>query len=293
MCKGCSLSVVRISAPEKGRIRPLLISCGGGGKNIASAFDEAEKLSVDVTEDAQLVIDATVLSLSDMDARFVKFADFRFVRELRRALQGHDCLMIVAGLGGIAGGGACEAVARIAAALSVPVIASVAMPFNVEGAMRRSEARRALGRIESAANITICFDNNMVMEGTPNLTLSRALAVMNRIIVSPLEEISIASDMEWFGSLKGRHYRGSYSFEYITGGNWQQKAAAALLSKMHEAARNAKKMGLFVDYPAGSTDDCMLLAEEFEKLTAAEEITVFRAGKGSEARNRISAIALC
>ncbi len=286
------MSVVRISTPEARRIRPLLISCGGGGKNIASAFGDAEKLSVDVTEDAQLVIDAAVLSLSDMDDRFVKFADFHFVRELRRALQGHDCLMIVAGLGGIAGGAACVSVARIAAALSIPSIASVAMPFNVEGAMRKGEARRALLRIEKTANITISFDNNLVVEGTPNLTLSRALAIMNRIIVSPLEDISIASDLEWLGSLKGRHYRGSYSVEYIIGRNWERKAVAGLLSKMHESARNVKRIGLFVECADGHSDNCMLLAEEFERLAVTEEITIFSRREGSESRNRVSAIAL-
>ncbi|MBX8643636.1 MAG: hypothetical protein KIY12_02765 [Thermoplasmata archaeon] len=285
--------MARISLRKQGNrpLRALTVSCGGGGRNIANAL-KGDMISVDTSAEADLRMDAAAISVSDMDSQFTRYVASPFTEGLKKAMIGHDAVFAVAGLGGLAGGVAVETVAKLAAVNSLPCIASVALPFNVEGSLRRTEARKALNRIGGSASITIPFENNMIVESVPSFNIMRALAVMNRIIASPLLDIGDAGDALWSKALIGRHFMGTYTVGYSAGKDWEERVVSEILSNIFEHHQGPGNMCLFVRTSSDSEESCRKIAEEIERRSDVDEITVYGMSDAHPDQNRVSAIYL-
>ena len=280
-----------ISSREEG-FSPLLFSCGGGGSNIARELRKLESVTVDTPAGSDIRLDAETLSVMEMKPQVLRYADFPFMRKMKSLLNGHDAAFIVAGLGGFAGSCGATVVSKAAAALSIPVIASAALPFGVEGGARRAEARKALVRLEENASLTAAFENNIILESAPHMKMSQALSVMNRIVSSPLAELMKHVDAGWARGLLGRHYRCTYSVDYSIGEGWEKKTVTALLAQMHEASANAGRACLFVESAGGEEESATKIAEEVKKRCGAETITVWIAKGAGEGQNRVAAFML-
>ncbi len=281
----------RIEIREGSSLRPLLFCCGGSGKNIGRELRKLDCVSVD-SYGADIQLNAGTLSVREMEPRLLKYADVPLVRTMRSLLKGRDAAFVVAGLGGFAGGSGAAVVSKAAAALSVPVIASVALPFGVEGGMRRAEARRDLDRLQASANLTAAFENNIVLESTPGMKMTQALPVMNRIVSSPLIELVKHADAEWTKGLTGKHYRCTYLVDHSTGEGWEKKTAHALLAQMHDASGRGGMVCLFVETASAPAESAVRIAEELERKCSAETITVWAGKRNAEGQNRIGAFML-
>ncbi len=284
----------RIDIAESRRegLRPLLFRCGGGGWNIGRELKHLDSVTVDTSPGADIQLDAETLSFGEMSPQLLRYADVPFIRKLRSLLRGRDIAFVVTSLGGFAGGSGAVVVSRVASALSVPVIASVALPFGAEGGVRRAEARRDLGRLQESANMTAAFENNIVLESAPGLKVSQALTLMNRIVSSPIAEMLKHVDAGWAGGLMGKHYRCTYAVDYSSGEGWEKKAAEALLAQMHDAVRTAGAVCLFVESASAPAESAARIARQMEKKCGARKFTVWARERREEGQNRVAAFML-
>ncbi len=105
------------------------------------------------------------------------------LQELKEAVEGADMVWILAGLGGGTGSGGAPVIAKLAKEAGVDlVIATVTMPFRMEGTVRLEKAEYALQNLQQFADNIIVIDNNKLLEIAGNLPLRDAFAYANNMI---------------------------------------------------------------------------------------------------------------
>jgi len=82
---------------------------------------------------------------------------------LRELVPDSGCLLLLAGMGGGTGSGVAPVVARLARDRGVLVIALVAMPFDFEGRLRRTNALQGLEALRSVADLVIPVPHQAVL----------------------------------------------------------------------------------------------------------------------------------
>ncbi len=270
----------------------LLVGCGGAGRNMVSASGWKRSVVADSAEGADIRVDRSAIALSQMDVSLIRAASPAFFSRLEAEAETADAILVVGGLGGFAGGVATSAVARSGKALGKPVIASVALPFVVEGVVRRASARKALERLESAANITVAFENNIINSTMANVRITRALEIMNRIVLSPLEELMQCSDREFIESLRGIRRRGIYAVSHMSGLDWEKKAAQSIVTELGDDGGRLKEVHLFLSMAGGFDDSPERLGNEAARLLHDCSVTVWPKTAHGRGQNRIGALGL-
>lgn len=270
----------------------LLVGCGSSGRNMVMASHWDNSITVDSSPDADLMIDRSALSAAEMDSALLKSVDTPFFNKVRKFAEPADVVFIVCGLGGFAGGTASTAVSRICRSLHKPVISSVALPFDVEGSMRRSAAGETLSRLEESSNIIVPFENNIINQTMANVRITRALEIMNRIVLSPLEEIMECAGRDFVTSLTSKRYRGLYTVTYSTGIEWEKKAAHAIVTELGEHTRKLKELHLFLSMSLPSEDGSERLGKEVGRGMPGCEVTVWLKQRKEEGQNRIGVLGL-
>lgn len=102
---------------------------------------------------------------------------------LRRTVEGHDLIFVLAGLGGGTGSGATPVVAEIAASCNALVIAFVTMPFSREGARRVQQAEDALAELRRHCHAVISLPNDLLLQQIDeDATLMEAFAIADEWI---------------------------------------------------------------------------------------------------------------
>lgn len=274
------------------RQNSLLIGCGSSGRNMVLSSHWKNTLTVDSSPEADLRIDRSALSAVEMESALLRSVDTPFFNRLRKRAEAVDVVFIVCGLGGFAGGTASTAVSRICRSLRKPVIASVALPFDVEGSMRRSAAGESLARLEEGSNITVPFENNIINQTMSNVRITRALEIMNRIVLSPLEEIMECAGGEYFRSLTPKRYRGIYTVTHSTGIEWEKKAAHAIATELGEHTRKLRELHLFLSMSIPSEDGAERLGGEVGRVIPECRVTVWLKNRKEEGQNRIGVLGL-
>lgn len=103
--------------------------------------------------------------------------------EIRQALSGATLVLLCAGLGGGTGSGAAPAVARLARESGSLVVAFATMPFGFEGKRRAQQAQEALGQLQEAADIVLCFENDKMGEMvSPKAAIQNAFEAADQTI---------------------------------------------------------------------------------------------------------------
>lgn len=270
----------------------LLIGCGSSGRNMVTSSGWENTLSVDSSPDADLRLDRSAISAVEMDSSLLRTVDTPFFNRLRGRAEEAEVILIACGLGGFAGGTASAAVSRICRSLHKPVVSSVALPFEVEGSMRRSAARESLARLEENSNITVPFENNIINRTMSNVRITRALEIMNRIVLSPLEEIMQCAGEGFFRSLTAKRYAGIYTVIYSTGIEWEKKAAHAIVTELGEHTRKLRELHLFLGMSVRSEDGPERLGRELGLGIPGCEVTVWVKREKEEGQNRIGVLGL-
>src|SRR5205809_5238215 len=84
--------------------------------------------------------------------------------QLRRLCAGAEVVVILTGLGGGTGTGASPVLARAAKEAGALVLAIATLPFECEGARRRSQAQAGLEELKETADAVLCLPNQRVIK---------------------------------------------------------------------------------------------------------------------------------
>lgn len=120
---------------------------------------------------------------------------------VKRALEGIDISLLVAGLGGGTGSDGIRFLASASNIMEKMPVCFVSMPFKMESEKRRITASRALEDLKKRCDLIICFENDKLLELVPQMPLNKAFNIMNSIMERPIIDISrvmTASDIPSF-----------------------------------------------------------------------------------------------
>ncbi|MDQ6978010.1 MAG: cell division protein FtsZ, partial [Ghiorsea sp.] len=94
---------------------------------------------------------------------------------IKELLEDTEMVFITAGMGGGTGTGAAPVIARIAKEQGAIVIATVTLPFKLEGA-RIAKAEEGLEELREVSDTVIVIENQKLLEFAGNMSLKNAFA---------------------------------------------------------------------------------------------------------------------
>jgi cell division protein FtsZ len=101
-----------------------------------------------------------------------------------------DLVFITAGMGGGTGTGAAAHVAKAAKENGALTVAIVCLPFEVEGATRKKNARRGLKALMEHVDTLIAIPNEKLLEIAPDLSMPEAFMVADEVLVRAVKGIA-------------------------------------------------------------------------------------------------------
>lgn len=101
-----------------------------------------------------------------------------------------DLVFIAAGMGGGTGTGAAPHVAKAAKENGALTVAIVCLPFEVEGATRKKNARRGLNALMEHVDTLIAIPNEKLLEIAPDLSMPEAFMVADEVLVRAVKGIA-------------------------------------------------------------------------------------------------------
>jgi len=182
----------------------LVVGTGGGGNNCVTRLTD---IGVKGAETVAINTDAKHLAISRAHKKVLlgkdltkglgaggypnvgKKAAEESEREIKKMLEGIDMLYLVTGLGGGTGTGSSPVIAKIAKEMGAIVIASVTMPFKVEGA-RMGKAEDGLYQLRQVCDTVIVIENDRLLKIAGNLPLQQAFAVADDLIANMIKGIT-------------------------------------------------------------------------------------------------------
>ncbi len=186
------------------RAKILVMGMGGAGNNCITRLTD---IGIKGAETIAVNTDAKHLSISRANQKFLvgreltrglgaggypnlgKKAAEESERDLRKLMEGIDMLYIVTGLGGGTGTGGSPIIAKIAKEMGAIVIASVTMPFKVEGA-RMGKAEDGLYQLRQVCDTVIVIENDKLLNVAGNLPIQQAFAVADDLIANMIKGVT-------------------------------------------------------------------------------------------------------
>ena len=101
-----------------------------------------------------------------------------------------DLIFITAGMGGGTGTGAAPHIAKAAKENGALTVGIVCLPFEVEGATRKRNARRGLNALMEHVDTLIAIPNEKLLEIAPDLSLPEAFMVADEVLVRAVKGIA-------------------------------------------------------------------------------------------------------
>ena len=186
---------------KKTKIR--IVGVGGGGGNIVSEIANRVKKSSFVvanTDAAALRHASKNVSVfqfgenftrglgTGMDPRVAEEAATQEKEKIKKIMEGHDLVIIVASLGGGAGSGAAPVFAQISKSLGNLTYGIFTLPFEFEGAKKAEIAKMSLEKAKPYLNALTILPNERVFEVVPKATpFSKTLSHINAALSDSLE----------------------------------------------------------------------------------------------------------
>ncbi len=111
--------------------------------------------------------------------------------EVAERLKGADMVFITAGMGGGTGTGAAPVVAEIARELGILTVAIVTRPFDWEGSIRKSNARKGLAALRNCVDSMIVIPNQKLLSvATKTTTMQDAFRMADDVLYNAIRGIS-------------------------------------------------------------------------------------------------------
>jgi cell division protein FtsZ len=179
------------------RIRAKVFGIGSAGCNIVEgasvptiAFSTSEAdLSRSTAERKFLMSPERLAGLSGPEAAIMKLLPAVAGHEMLDLFNNTDMAFLMSGLGGATGSLGSKVFSLVSRAKNVPSIALVTYPFSAESIRRREMAERCLGTLIKSSDLCLVFDNDKLSSLAPNLQLSRAFGILNRIMIRPVRDM--------------------------------------------------------------------------------------------------------
>lgn len=99
------------------------------------------------------------------------------------ALEGHDMVFIVAGMGGGTGTGAAPVVAEIAQRMKLITFSIAINPFSFESARGRA-AKGGMNQLRAVCPMTVSVENDLILQNRPDMALKDAYRAVNKSVIS-------------------------------------------------------------------------------------------------------------
>lgn len=109
--------------------------------------------------------------------------------EVKDLLKNTDLVFITCGLGGGTGTGAAPVIARMAKELGAIVIATVTLPFKIEGT-RIGKAEDGLMQLREVCDTVIVMENQRLLKLAGNMPLKQAFALADELIATMIKGIT-------------------------------------------------------------------------------------------------------
>lgn len=202
--KNYGLSFDNVSDFHAFKARILVIGIGGAGNNTITALTEkgvsgattvavntdAKHLHITKAQQKMLIGKALTKGLGAGGYPDVgKNAAMENKRELKELLADTDLVFVTCGLGGGTGTGAAPVIARFAKDAGAIVIATVTLPFKLEGA-RFVKAEEGLVALRQSCDTVIAIENQRLLELGKNLPLKAAFGIADGLIASMIKGIT-------------------------------------------------------------------------------------------------------
>ena len=186
------------------KARILVVGAGGAGNNTVSALTQK---GISGASTIAVNTDAKHLSVSKAHHKLLigkeltkglgaggypdvgKNAALETKNDLRDVLKEVDLVFLTGGLGGGTGTGSMPVIARIAKETGAIVIASVTLPFKLEGA-RIIKAEEGLAELRSVCDTVIVIENQRLLEFAGDMPLKSAFAVADDLIATMIKGIT-------------------------------------------------------------------------------------------------------
>ncbi len=182
----------------------MVMGAGGGGNNCVTRLSE---IGIKGAKTVAINTDAKHLSISNAAKKLLigreltkglgaggypdtgKKAAEESERDLKKMLEGIDMLYLVCGLGGGTGTGAAPVIAKLAKEMGSIVIASVTMPFKVEGA-RIGKAEDGLYQLRQVCDTVIVLENERLLQIAGNLPVQQAFSVADDLVANMIKGVT-------------------------------------------------------------------------------------------------------
>lgn len=187
---------------EKAQIK--VVGIGGAGNNTITTLTD---MGIEGAETLALNTDASHLGASKADKKMLigrettnglgaggkpevgKKSAEESQREIREELKDSDMVFITCGLGGGTGTGAGPVVAEIAENEGAIVLATITMPFKMEGT-RIVKAEEGLKKLRQVTDTVIAIENQRLLDYAGDLPVKQAFAVADELISTMIKGIS-------------------------------------------------------------------------------------------------------
>ncbi|MFC2143130.1 cell division protein FtsZ [Candidatus Aenigmatarchaeota archaeon] len=186
------------------KARILVIGAGGAGNNTISALTEkgikgasAVAINTDAkhlgaTKAHQKILIGRNLTKGLGAGGFPeigKKAAEESKEDIKKMLQDVDLVFLTCGLGGGTGTGCAPVVARFAKEMNAICVATVTLPFKLEGA-RMLKAEEGLERLREVCDTVIVIENQRLLEVAGNRPLKEAFAVADDLVATMIKGIT-------------------------------------------------------------------------------------------------------
>ncbi len=189
---------------EVQKAKILIFGCGGGGCNTITTLSNK---GVKGASTVAINTDAKHLAVTKADKRILigksltkglgaggfpevgKNAALESKEELRAILNGVDLVFLTCGLGGGTGTGSAPVVARLAKELGAIVIATVTLPFKLEGA-RIIKAEEGLANLRQFCDTVIAIENQRLLTIAKDKPLKQAFEIADGLIATMIKGIT-------------------------------------------------------------------------------------------------------
>ncbi len=196
--------------------------------------------------------------------------------ELKKFLKDADLVFITCGLGGGTGGGSVPVIAEIAKDNDAIVIATVTLPFKIEGA-RIAKAEDSLYQLRQMCDTVIVIENQKLLKYAGDLSLKQAFAVADELISTTIkgltETIATPSLVNLdFADVKTIMQTGGVSTVGIGEANTSERAKEAVMKALNHPL-------LEVNYSGATGALIQIVGGEDLKLDEVNEIGEFISSK--------------
>jgi cell division protein FtsZ len=177
--------------------RVAVVGIGGAGCNVVNSvywdFASADTIAINtdraaleaISADKKLFICRNVTKGQGTggDALLGRRCAQAHMDDISDALEGHDIVFIVAGMGGGTGTGAAPVVAEIAQRMNLITFSIAINPFSFESARGRA-AKGGMNQLRAVCSMTVSVENDLILQNRPDMALKDAYRAVNRSIIS-------------------------------------------------------------------------------------------------------------